>query len=391
MSTADALREDASSAREGAGKEPTAPSLPQTNGAGPAPEAPRKVPRPSPIASAAWLLQATAVGAAVSGALSLVVAPGVRGNASETVVVWADRAAGSAAFFLLLLLAVLAGWGAVELLRPKATGGGRALRVVQVVCGGVVVALSSPALRDRVPPLYAAVIATGAAATALAGAYFAAGAPHTRAVAALLALFVVAALVRLTAWWLALYAGETASVRLFTTSRGLATAGVLFEAAGQLIAFLWLSTRGRGGAVGQLGAFAALVGGLVVTSGVARGVHSGAALWQAIVHTALADAPGVPPPYGLDALATFLVPVALLLALILALTAFDSKQSVGVLVPMALALVSRGAFDAPLRALCVVVAAFWVVLARTDEQAMWRSLLREREARREELTVPRPP
>jgi hypothetical protein len=41
--------------------------------------------------------------------------------------------------------------------------------------------------------------------------------------------------------------------------------------------------------------------------------------------------------------------------------------------------VSRGAFDAPLRALCAVVAAFWAVLARGDEQAMWRALIRERE------------
>jgi hypothetical protein len=144
---------------------------------------------------------------------------------------------------------------------------------------------------------------------------------------------------------------------------------------------IWLSTRGRGGGIGQLGAFLALGGALIVTLGAARGMHSDASLWQAVVHTALADAPGLPPPYRLDALATLLLPASLLLALAMAV---HPRQVVGVLVTMALALVSRGAFDAPLRALCAVVAAYWVVLARADEQGMWQTLLRERAVRLEE-------
>jgi hypothetical protein len=152
----------------------------------------------------------------------------------------------------------------------------------------------------------------------------------------------------------------------------------LFEAGAQLLAVTWLSTRSRGGGLGQLAAFVALSGAVALTWGVAQGVHSSASLWQAILHTALADAPGVPSPYGLDALATFLVPASLLLALA---TATQPRQAVSVLVAMALALVSRGAFDAPLRALCAVVAAYWVVLARGDQQAMWKALIRERQAR----------
>ncbi len=187
----------------------------------------------------------------------------------------------------------------------------------------------------------------------------------------MLALLAFGAVARLGGWWLAVYAGDAASVHLFSMSRGLATSGIFFEAAAQLVAVTWLSTRSRGGGLGQLGAFVALGGAVLLTWGVARGVHSGAALWQAVLHTALADAPGVPPPYGLDALATFLVPASLLLA---AVTALQPKQVVAIVVATALALVSRGAFDAPLRALCIVVAAYWAVLARTDEHAMWRTL-----------------
>jgi hypothetical protein len=118
-----------------------------------------------------------------------------------------------------------------------------------------------------------------------------------------------------------------------------------------------------------------LGGAFALTWGVALGVHSGAAPWNAILHTALADAPGVPPPYGVDALATFLVPASLLLALV---AAAQPKQVPAVVTAVALALVSRGLFDAPLRALCAVVAAQWAALACVDERAMWRTLIDDR-------------
>jgi hypothetical protein len=48
---------------------------------------------------------------------------------------------------------------------------------------------------------------------------------------------------------------------------------------------------------------------------------------------------------------------------------------------LALALVSRGAFDVPLRALCAAAAAEWAVLACVDEKAMWRTLIEDRKGR----------
>jgi hypothetical protein len=357
MSTADATRPDASPEDEGP------------------PSAPLRGAPSSPLPSAGWLLRTAAIVAGGAGILGVIVAPGVRGNASEGVVDAMDRVSGAFAFFLLLVLVALAVWGALELLRARDVA--VPARVALIGGAGVVVAMSSPGLRDRVPPGFAVVIAAAAAVAGLAGAYASARKPHTRAAAGVLFVLAFAAIARLGAWELAMRAGDTASVRMFAIGRMLATAGVLFEAGGQLLVVTWLGTRSRG--AGQLGSSAALVGAFILTWGVARGVHSGAALWQAILHTALADAPGVPPPlFGLDALATFLVPASLLLALV---TAAQPGQVPAMLATMALALVSRGAFDAPLRALCAVVAAQWAVLAGADEQAMWRTLLGERNAR----------
>ncbi len=371
MITADAVRDDASP------EKPEKREKADSSGAG-GPEAPRSVPS-SPIPHAAWLLRSAAIAAAIAGVLATIVAPGVQGNASERVVVWMGGLSSAFAFFLLLLLVTLAVWGAVELLRAQ--GLPPPARGLLLGGGAVVVAMSSPGLRDRLPPLYSSIIAIAAVVTALAGAYASAGKPHTRAVAAVLAVLAFAAMARFGAWWVAVYAGDTASVRLFSTARGLATTGILFEAGAQLLAVMWLSTRSRGGGLGQFAAFVALAGAVALTWGVAQGVHSSASLWQAVLHTALADAPGVPSPYGLDALATFLVPASLLLALA---TAALPRQVAAVLVALSLALVSRGAFDAPLRALCAVVASYWAVLARGDDQAMWQALIRERQARLED-------
>jgi hypothetical protein len=48
---------------------------------------------------------------------------------------------------------------------------------------------------------------------------------------------------------------------------------------------------------------------------------------------------------------------------------------------LALALVSRGSFDAPLRALASVAAAAWIALTMADDRAMWKGLSIAREDR----------
>ncbi len=333
-----------------------------------------RVPPSSPGLSAAWLLRFAAFTAVAAGVIGVLVAPGVRGNATESVVVAADRTSAALAYFLVGLLVALVLWGATELVR--AHGVGIVPRVALIGSGAAVVAMSSPGLRERLPPGLAVLVVAGTIVAVIAGAYASARAPHTRAVAGVLFALAFAGIARLAAWELAQAASERASVHLYGISRGLATAGVLFEAFGQLVAVTWLGTRSK--LTGQLGSTLALVGAFVLTWGVAKGVHADAAPWQAMLHTALADAPGVPPPYGLDGVATFLVPASLLLALV---SAAQPKQVVALVATIALALVSRGSFDAPLRALCAVAAAQWAALACSDERAMWRTLIDDRKRR----------
>lgn len=342
----------------------------------PAP-APRGVPPSSATLRSAWLLRTAGIAAVAAGIFGVILAPGLRGNASEHAVVWAEWTTAALSCFLVSVIGALMLDGAIEL--ALATSLPAAPRVTLVAGSAAVALLAGPGLRERVPPLIAVLIAGAAAVTSLAGAYASARAPHTRAVACVLFAFAVAAIARLGAWELATRAGDTANVPLFHWSERLATTGVLLEASGQVVAVMWLSTRGR--TTGQLASFVALVGAAAVTWGVAHGTRSGAAPWEAIAHTALADAPGMPPPYGLDALATFLVPASLLLALV---AAAQPGQVVAVVAAMGLALVSRGALDAPLRALCVVVAAQWATLACVDERAMWQTLVADREKKRSE-------
>jgi hypothetical protein len=325
-------------------------------------------PPASPLLSAAWLLRVAAFCAVAAATMGVIVAPGVRGNASERAVVESEWASAALAYFLDGVLVALLLWGALELVRTRAIGA--FARAALIGAAAAVVAMSSPGLRDRLPVQLALLVAAAAAVAAIAGGYVSARVPHTRALGGVLFALAFASVARLAAWELATAAGERASVQLFGTSRILATAGVLFEASAQMVVVTWLTARSR--SAGQLGSTAALVAAFAATWGVARGVHSGASPWQAILHTALADAPGMPPPYGLDAVATFLVPASLLLALV---TAAQPKQVAGVVAPVALALVSRGAFDAPLRALCAIAAAQWGALACVDERAMWRTLI----------------
>jgi hypothetical protein len=342
-----------------------------------APASSGPVPRRSPGLAAGWLLRTAGFAAVSAGLTALVVAPGVRGNASESIVVWADRWSARQAYFLGALLFGLVIWGALELMRALSVS--LPSRLALIGTGGLVVFLTVFSFWERLRFPLPVVLSIATSVAAIAGSWACARAPHTRAAAGVLIAFAFAALARLGAWKLAMSASDQGSMQLYEVSRGLATAGVLFEGFGQLVAVAWLGTRSK--LWGQIGAFVAIAGALALTWGVAKGVHSGASLWQAMLHTALADAPGVPSPFLLEKVAVFLVPSSLLLALV---SVAQPRQVPAVVSVMALALVSRGAFDAPLRGLCAVTAAIWAALACVDERAMWRTLIEDRKRRLQE-------
>jgi hypothetical protein len=201
-------------------------------------------------------------------------------------------------------------------------------------------------------------------------------ATHTRGVAIIMGAFGIAGLLHLVAWQVGSVAGDRASTSLYGVAQGIATAAVLFEAFGQMAAAAWLGTRSR--VMGQGLSSLAVAVAFILTWGAAHGASPTAAAWEAGLHTALANAAGLPPPLGLSALATFLACASMLLALAAAL---QPRQVAAVVCALSLALLGRGVFDVPLRALASTAASLWLMVALIDDRAMWKSLIEQREQR----------
>jgi hypothetical protein len=163
---------------------------------------------------------------------------------------------------------------------------------------------------------------------------------------------------------------------MYDLASGTASAGVVLEGVGQLAAAAWLGTRGK--LAGRILSNLAIAAAFIVTWGAARGVHPGASTWMAVLHSALADAPGTPPPLGLAAVATFLACCAIFLGLVAVL---QRGQVVAVTASLSLALLARGTLDVPVRALAIAAAGHWVLLAMIDDRSMWRTLVAQREKR----------
>ncbi|WP_394823219.1 hypothetical protein [Pendulispora albinea] len=330
--------------------------------------------QPNPMLRATWILRVAAICAVAAAALGRIIAPGLRGNASENVVVFWDRAAAISAYAMSCLLISTLLSGIFELVRRHKIGSGP--RIATVIGVGIVITTVLPAFQRRLPMALAMIMAISAIGLAITSGLHAIRAAHTRAVGTVLVFFGVAAFARLIGWELAVMAGDHANARLYGWSRGLATGGVVLEGLGQLVAAAWLGTRTR--VLGQILSSVAVAAAFLITWGAARGAQPGADVWQAVLHTSLGEAAGAPPSYGLSAIATFLVSASILFALVAVL---QRGQVVAITSALALALIGRGAYDAPLRALAAAAAAVWMMLALTDDRAMWRSLLAEREER----------
>ncbi len=294
-------------------------------------------------------MRTTALWAAFSMPLARIVAPGLRGSASDAVVVTWQLVGATLTYALAFLLGAVAVEGAAGLLRRDAMRGLRGLVLVGTL---VTMALVAPAFLRRLPPQPEIVLILASSIVVLATSSRALGTARLRAIGLVMALFALAALVRLFAWQLAVAAGEQVSDRLYTVSRVVATSGVVFEAAGQLAAVAWLGTRGK--ISGQVLAVFSVLLGFVLTWAATMGVHHDASTWQVLLHTAFLEAQTVPPPLGLSAASTFLLAASYPLAILAASQRGASARGGCVL---ALAMLAHGAFDAPIRALAAVAAA----------------------------------
>jgi hypothetical protein len=324
-----------------------------------------------------WLVRSIGASAIAATVLGVLVAPGLHGNASDAVVNLWDQASSVFAYAMAILLSGGIALSISELVASRraetASGalivGGSSLVVVLLVVAGWRTRMFPHTSLPEHITLGFAVVASGVASTA---GFQAIRSPHTRALAIVLSTFALASLVRVGAWELAKIAGDQANAALYGASRSASTLGVVIEAFGQLAAAIWIGTRGRAGLVlSSLAAAAALA----MTWGAAVGGQADAPHCLAALHASLGLTSTLPAPYALSGAASFLGVSAIALA-IAALA--QAGQPAAVCASLALALLSRGSLDAPLRAVAIVAAAEWAVVAAFDDRLLWASLVASR-------------
>jgi hypothetical protein len=330
------------------------------------------------IRNLGWMLRATALCALVATVVGVVIAPALRGYGSDAQVVGWDRAATVLTYAVAILAAAGAVTGATELAfsrRAESVSGalvvsGTSLVVVLVVVAG----LHARRMPDSPPPwqlsmglaLVASSVASTAAWRAMAG-------PHTRALAIVISAFALAALLRVGSWELARAASERGGTLFEELSHAAATVAVIIEALGQAVSAAWIGSRSR---VGLVASSLAAACAFAVTWGAAWGVHADAPWWTSALHAVLGESPSLPAPYALSAAQSFLAASSIFLA---AAALVQLGQPAALTSALVLALLSRGAFDAPIRAIAIVTAASWTFCAAFDQRLLWYALAASRE------------
>jgi hypothetical protein len=334
-------------------------------------------PRPQAAAtstSIAWAgsaLVLTAIVGAAAKIFGVVVAPGMRGIASQGAMEFTEIVSATLGYtFAALLVALICG-GSFELARVRKIG--VASRGSVVAISGLVVALASPAVVQRLHTAAALALALVASVTAIIAAAGTLRVAHTRAVGAVLVLFANSSLLRPIAWEMTARAGERASLGLYHAGRGTATFAVIVQALATLLAAAWLGTRSA--VRGRVLANAAVVLAFAITYIAAHDAGDTPSALEAVLRGSLAQPGGLPLPSWITSIAAFLVPATILLALV---AVVQRAQPPAVLATLALALLSHGAFDVPLHALAVTAAAQWIMLAMIDDRSMWLAMVRER-------------
>lgn len=321
----------------------------------------------APALRMGWLLRTCAIVSVVASLVGVLVVPGIHGTFSEAVVVRLDRVSLILSYAMGVLLILASVLGAWDLGRASAIP--IAARIGAISSGIIVIGLFLPACATRLPPVASALLVLASSMVSLLGALVGSRAPHTRAAALALGFFGFAALLRLVAWHLANYAAVRASMGTWDFARGVATIGLVLEAGGQMVGAAWLGARAR--IKGQLSSFIALATAFFIVWARARGGSEGAASWQAMLHLSLSDAGGNPRVFGGLGIPTFLSVAALTLA---GAVCAQWSLPAAVTTALALALVSHGGLDVPLRALAAAAASVWVMVTMTDQRAMWRAL-----------------
>lgn len=307
--------------------------------------------------SALLITVGVAVAAKIAGVL---IAPGARGNFGEKAVVLVETLSGALAYTLTALLVALVCAASFELARTRAVNVIARGSVVAIT--GLIVALASPAVVERLSTLPSLALGVVTSLAVLVAGLVVLRAHRMRAIGAVLALFSTAGLLRVIAYEMSAASYEHLSVGLHNGAKVLATVSVTAQSVGILIAAAWIGTRSRW--KGRVLANAAILVAFGLTWLAARGGDSPSAL-ESVLRTSLPAAASITPqPYFLGSIAAFLVPASILLsAVVLAL----AEESPLVVAPLALVLLSNGIFDVPLHAMLATAGAQWAMLALTTE------------------------
>ncbi len=335
---------------------------------------------------ASGALMLTGVVAVVAKIAGVIVAPGLRGEASARTVDIAETVTATLAYLLAALLVALVCGASFELARVRRIG--VVARGAVVGLSGLVVALASPAVVTRLHTLAALLLAVMTSVIALVAGITTSRTAHTRVVGAVLAMLAVCGLLRPIAWELSAFAAERASIGMYNVAIVVAALAVVIHALAAVLAAAWLGTRSlwRGRVLANVGlvlAFAVTYFAARETDGATASTSIESVLRASM--TSLGQSGGLALPYGISSIAMFLTPASIALATV---ALVQRAQPPAVLVPLALALLSHGSVDVPLQALAVAASAQWAMLALADERAMWSALVRDKKEQAERAEKP---
>jgi hypothetical protein len=325
-------------------------------------------------ASSALVL--TAVVAILAKVSGVIVAPGARGLASASVVEVVDTASGAFAYTLMALLVALVCAASFELARARRVH--IVARGAVVACSGLIVALASPAVVERLTDLPSLGLAVITSVVALVAGIVVVRAPRARAVGAILTLLAVCGLLRVVAWETSALAFDHMSQSTHDVARAFATVAVALHGVATLVAAAWIGTRSKWR--GRVLANVAIVVAFGCTWLSARTTEAPSG-FEALLRAALPAAVGLPSPYLLGAIAAFLLPASILLS---AVAVAQTEEAPEIVTPLVLALLSHGAYDVPLHALLVTASAQWAMLAMAESHRPATPRAARTPARREE-------
>lgn len=288
----------------------------------------------------------------VASVLGTLVVPSLRGNASEALVVPVEKTSAFFGYASVGLVVALLCAAAFELAKAKEVH--LVGRIAAVLGAGLTLAITSPALSARVPPIasFALDIATSLSVLILSA--VAASKKEGRVFALMGLCFALSSIMKLASFQLALDAAEKSRGASFAFARNMARFALLLEGLGQLAAISFWAKAG-----GQRGRIAAVAAGalaLVLTVGAMLGAKDG----NHALRTALVEVQWGHVLHGLPLMSAWIAA----LGFGLAASAFVLPRRLGAMPALfALLLVSRARYDIPAAALFAMVAVLWGLLA----------------------------